>query len=661
MARTILVVSLLVAAVTAQCPAPSKDSFVDSIPFNVPRNAHALFLTLDTNKDKVITADDLHNVYYLSEIQAEASNKFVKLITGKDNGATVSPDELAAFLNRPQVKLQLYECDDIKSTSIRNICLRDHITNYAYLVLDDIKDGTTTEFFNYLEDPKDKDKVITEDDLAKFKWDSKSVTNFMRELGGDCGNPIDQIAFDNYVTHEDLGANLRSCKIKGKVNAKTGLPEYDLKCLTDKLIFFINNRDTELDQYALFTFYDQNKGKFVDAQTLQEFTKLPLVECTWFVELIKALPGQTVTYGEFRSIWRRTRSLRGNLVKSCQTVGDQDKQLKCFTNNIAVFIKSHPVLRMLDLPDDINIALDVTSLFENLDKNGDGKIQEKELTWTKQNAVKNFISELNGPATSPFHLGNETELDEFQHYTSLEHMVLGISDCLDIDDGNARLTCYEQEYEDMLSIMLLTGDVEGVYKYFNTEKNDDDIITLNDLKDPKFGLTADQAQYLLTDMSMGDGFVAYGEFEWFIRQKPLLKKYAGKTSSADYANMAKIIWDYVNNQMTEDDIEDLFKSLDTDNNGEITSEDFKGTGSPSNSQVSAFIAAVARKTLLGLHISTKGINFYDWWLFLNTPLGKPRKDVNFQDCASKHTTEKDEFTCYKQKLFDSSIYKKKAH
>lgn len=628
----------------------------------LPGNAEKdVFKGLDIARGNQFIDDKDLDLFYWHPQLKFAKHRFYRLFDDvKDN--KVSETELKNDMKLEHIKMALIECTYLLSPGLRQSCYADQLVTYAALCLGE---NDITFFFNTLNKVEPAKNQITRDELNKIELPGgehgKDLDILYEELGGNDGDKISLSDFTKYVKQETINDDFRECRKTGPVDVATGNVIFDYTCLQKELVEYANDDLTEMDIAVLFRAVDTSgNGKITHAELVKlGFTADKATDAMTLLDMSGTSVDSTpeVDYGEFRT-YLRSPTILIQLEKKCtEKIATQKGEIKCLYDELIKLIREEHDPIWLVVPD-----LDQTSAFETLDTNDDGKIKASELSeiskFANADTANRFIAEADNSGEK------DVCLEEFNEYVDIPHMVYGTADCLLKTRTSAtdREDCFSKEISDVIDNIKFFGKNtwKDWFNHYDTTKCG--VIDSSDDIDTATGKTGLKALFL-KELGQGGDTISRFEFTWYVKQQELADEYENHVTalsdslSADQiTNLNKVLVDWIENDVTEYDIEEFFSRLDKKRAGrkdhELTKEDFE---THVWEKVSKLITKIDGVEPQGDADST--VNFREFWLWIHSPHADKRiKEVFKTECTVKKTSQEEELACYETVFQDPAKF-----
>nr|G9M8X1.1 RecName: Full=Calcium-binding protein SP84; AltName: Full=84 kDa salivary protein; Short=NcSP84; Flags: Precursor [Nephotettix cincticeps]BAL41365.1 EF-hand calcium binding protein [Nephotettix cincticeps] len=625
-----------------------------SLPANANTEIHK-GLNIKRPDNKVTKADI--ELYYWHKDLKYAVTKFLHLINDDGNKEELTAEEFSNDLQKLAFKVALVECHYQLSPGLRQACYADEILTYGALVLesDDI-----TKFYKHLDN--DKDNELKTEEVLKIQHTHKNKDNKIvaEELGAYSGAKKDTVTpeeFEEYVTQESIVDDFRECRSK---KATEGTTDYDNVCLTNELVEYVNDDLTEIDISLLYRSVDTNNDNKIIIDELKAFTGITDdVKAKRILELLDmsattpANAKPVVDYGEWRT-YLRSPTVLLQLERDCAMKhNDQLEEINCMYKLLKnLLIDEHDPI-WLEAWD-----LDHVILFEIFDADkDDGKVFKDDL----KKIQKNFHFKTEATVTrymveADIDKDSFICLEEFDEYMDIPHMVYGTGECIlhSRTKPDERGDCFVEETSDVVDNFKFIENAafDTWFNHYDTnhnnkiEKEADGLLA-------KFNNDANVLTMFLEETGQGGLTVEPFEFNWYVKQQHLAHAYEDekivtalvqKFTAEQITKLHTELIKYINDEMTERDIEDLFDELDHNDDHELTQQDFPDCWNDVKDLLTHIDALIPE----GDEDTT--VNYLEFWAWINHPNPKKPQELikkTFEtDCTTKHATQKEEVACY---------------
>ncbi|XP_054286194.1 calcium-binding protein SP84-like [Macrosteles quadrilineatus] len=607
-------------------------------------------LNLD-RKNPDVNKEDLELLYWHHDVDYAITKAFTYL--DADQNKKLTAEELKAAIagvNGKSIKVALIECTFYVSAGLKQSCLADQLATYIALVLN--KDDVD-KLFNAL---AGDDKKLTAEEVIK----SIDTEMAAEELGAYHGDPKDEVTekeLSEYVTQETIQDDFRICRTS--INKATGDLDFDIKCLIKEIKEYVEMDLTELDIAVVFSGIDVNGNKKIDNAELKQFIGVEVTEK--MMDMLDTNPKDKgdIDYSEFRT-YMRSPTVQYQAENECiEPLTSQKEEISCVLGLLKeMIIDTHDPIDLV--MNDLEMLIAYEAIESNEDK--DSVISKKDLEDIDQvgapemheAAIVRFIHEMDSEDDDV-----DVDLEEFNEYVDLPHMVYGVSDCLlEKRTLEGRGQCYPTEVTDVIDNFKYV-DCDAWKDLFKHYAGDDDKITVEDKNEEKLK-DQETEQMFLDEAGQGGKIISLFEFTWYAKQQELADRYEKQSlvnlhTGLEFTTIQEgaydnILFEYLNNDMTEYDVEELFDVLDKNNDQELTDADFNN-----NADVAALL-----KYIDGLDVhgdEDHNVNFREFWMYINSRNFGPStqtnwyiKDVFEDECTKKEKSQKAEIDCYVNKF-----------
>ncbi|WP_278924586.1 hypothetical protein, partial [Pseudophaeobacter profundi] len=219
--------------------------------------------------------------------------------------------------------------------------------------------------------------------------------------------------------------------------------------------------------------------------------------------------------------------------------------------------------------------------------------------------------------------------------------------------------CFTTEVGDVIENFKFVEN-EAIEQWFNTyDKDQDGFISeaKEDQLKEKLGGDVKLVDLFLEELGQGGNLVSHFEFDWYVKQQDFADCYEDKkiveaeTKSFDDTQLKSLDAElklYIEEEMTEYDIEEFFDILDADDDHDIDIDDFKPNPA---SHMIQLLELIDKQEAEGDEDTPEqpNVNYREFWLWLNNDAqdgNQKIKNIFEKECTKPEKTHFAEIYCY---------------